>query len=155
VWGPWRLGAGLGFVTSPLEASVNYRFHSFRSSSFSGDLFDPDDGESLENQITEQISDHVQNVHEFSASLLWAMDPLTLSFGASVMNSPLNYRFENNLHFDMGIGYQMSSGLGFTLAFRHEQWQSDLNHTLESGVDRSVAVENNFSKFQFGIKYIL
>ncbi len=155
VWGPWRLGLGLGFTATPLEASVNYRFHSYRTSSLTGDLFNPGDGSSLESLVDEQISDNVRNVHEFSASLLWSMAPLELSFGASLMNDPLNYHFENILHMDMGVGYQLRSGLGLTLAVRNEQWQSDLNHILESGADRSVAVDNNFTKFQFGIKYIL
>ncbi len=155
VWGPWRLGVGLGFTSSPLEASVNYKFHSYRTSSLSGNLTAPNGGGSLEALIDQQINDNVRNVHEFSASLLWSMAPLNLSFGAALMKNPLNYRIENNLRLDVGVGYQLTSGLGFTVALRNEQWQSDLNHTLDSGVLRSVAIDNNFSKFQFGIKYIL
>jgi len=71
------------------------------------------------------------------------------------MNDPLNYRFDNIIRMDAGIGYQFRSGLGFTLALRNEQWQSDLNHILESNVERSVDVENSFSNIQFGLKYIL
>lgn len=155
VWGPWRLGLGLGFTADPLEASVNYRFHSYRTTALTGDLFDPISGGSLDAIIDEEIGTYIQNVHEFSASLLWALDPLKLSFAASLMNDPLNYRLNNIVRMELGVVYQLSSGLGFTLALRNEQWQSDLNHILGSGVERSVEVENNFSKFQFGIKYIL
>ncbi|NQV30810.1 MAG: hypothetical protein HQ508_07980 [Candidatus Marinimicrobia bacterium] len=154
-WGPWRLGVGLGFGVAPLEASVNYRFHSYTSISMKTDLYDTESGENLGDLVEAQVTDYVRDVHEFSASLLWALDPLSLSFGASLMNDPLNYRFNNIIRMDLGIGYQLSSGLGFTLAYRNEQWQSDLNHTLESNVDRSVDLENKFSKFQFGIKYVL
>lgn len=155
VWGPWRLGMGLGFVAKPLEASVNYRFHSYRTVSLTGDLFDSASGIPLEEIVDDEVSDYVQNVHEFSASLAWALDPLNLSFAASLMNDPLNYRFDNIIRLDLGVGYQLRSGLGFTMAFRNEQWQGDLNHTLESNVERSVDVENTFSKFQFGLKYTL
>ena len=155
VWGPWRLGLGLGFVAEPLEASVNYRFHSYRTTSMSGDLLDPDNGEYLEDIIAKEIDKNVGNVHEFSASLHWALDPLQLSFAASVMNDALNYQLDNIIRLDLGFGYQMSSGLGFTLALRNEQWQSNLDHILDSGAERTVGVENNFSKYQFGIKYTL
>ncbi len=160
VWGPWRLGLGLGFIAEPLEASVNYRFNSYRSIAFRGDMYDPETGDNLEDVIDSQIKDNVQNVHEYSASLLWTLDPLNLSFAATLMNDPLNYRFDNIIHLDVGLGYQFRSGLGFTVAFRNEQWQSDLNHSVERtpdlpAIERSVDVENTFSKFQFGIKYIL
>ncbi len=155
VWGPWRLGLGLGFVAAPLEASVNYRFHTYRTTALKGDILDPLSGNNLEAIIDEQISDNIQNVHEFSASLLWSLHPLELSFAASFMNDPLNYHLDNIVRMDLGVGYQLRSGLGFTWALRNEQWQSDLNHTLGSGVKRTVEVENNFSKLQFGIKYIL
>ena len=155
VWGPWRLGIGLGFVAQPFEASINYRFHTYSSSFLRSDLYDNESGMDLEQLVDEQIQTYVQDVNEFSASLLWALDPLRLSFAATLMNDPLNYRFDNVIRMDVGLGYQMRSGLGFTLAFRNEQWQSDLNHTLESDVERSVAIENTFSKFQFGIKYQL
>lgn len=154
-WGPWRLGLGLGFVARPFEASMNYRYHSYSTSSLKGDLYDSATGDNLDDVIDDQVDQYVQDVHEFSASLLWEMDPLNLSFAATIMNDPLKYRFDNIIRMDMGIGYQLSSGLGFTLALRNEQWQSDLNHTLSSGVERSVDVENSFSNFQFGIKYIL
>ncbi|NQV49133.1 MAG: hypothetical protein HQ507_01450 [Candidatus Marinimicrobia bacterium] len=155
VWGPWRLGVGLGFGAAPLEASVNYRFHSYTSIAMKTDLYDTDSGENLGDLVDGQVTDYVKNVHEFSASLLWALDPLSLSFGASLMNDPLNYRFDNIIRMDLGIGYQLSSGLGFMLAYRNEQWQSDLDHILESNVKRSVDLENSSSKFQFGIKYVL
>ncbi len=155
VWGPWRLGIGLSFGAAPLEASVNYRFHSYTSISMKTDLYDTDSGENLGDLVDGQITDYVNNVNEFSASLLWAQDPLSLSFGASLMNDPLNYRFDNIIRMDLGIGYQLSSGLGFMLAYRNEQWQSDLDHILESNVKRSVDLENSSSKFQFGIKYVL
>ena len=154
-WGPWRIGLGLGFVANPFEASINYRFHSYSTVSLRGDLYDTDTGESLENVVDDQVSSFVQDVHEFSASLLWALDPLTLSFAATLMNDPLNYRFDNIIRMDVGLGYQLRSGIGFTLAFRNEQWQSDLNHKLGSDVERSVDVENSFSNIQFGLKYIL
>ncbi|NQV13896.1 hypothetical protein HQ531_00455 [bacterium] len=154
VWGPWRIGAGLGFTSDPLGASVNYRFHSYRTSFLTGNLLAAD-GRNLEVQVDEEINEHVQDVHEFSASMLWSMDPLMLTFAASLMNDPLNYRFDNIIRLDLGIGYQHSSGIGLTLAYRNEQWQSDLNHVLDSGVERAVEVENNFAKFQFGIKYVL
>ncbi len=155
VWGPWRLGLGLGFSVKPLEASVNYRFHSYRTSSLSSDLLDPDTGGSLDAAVADQVDENIQNVHEFSASLHWTMDPLQLSFAASIMNDALNYQLDNIVRMDLGFGYQLSSGLGFTLALRNEQWQSNLNHELDSGVERSVGVDNNFSKLQFGLKYIL
>ncbi|NQT63091.1 MAG: hypothetical protein HQ556_09065 [Candidatus Marinimicrobia bacterium] len=154
-WGPWRLGLGLGFVANPFEASINYRFHKYSSVFLKSDLYDSETGESLEQLVDEQMSKYVQDVHEFSASLLWALDPLSLSFAATLMNDPLNYRFDNIIRMDAGIGYQLRSGLGFTLALRNEQWQSDLNHTLESNVERSVDVENSFSNIQFGLKYTL
>ena len=154
-WGPWRLGLGLGFVASPFEASINYRYHKYSSVFLRSDLYDSETGESLERLVDEQVSKYVQDVHEFSASLLWALDPLTLSFAATLMNDPLNYRFDNIIRMDMGVGYQLRSGIGFTLALRNEQWQGDLNHTLESSVKRSVDVENSFSNIQFGLKYIL
>ncbi len=154
-WGPWRLGLGLGFVANPFEASINYRFHSYSSILLRGDLFDSETGESLGELVDEEVTQYVNNVHEFSASLLWALDPLKLSFAATLMNDPLNYRFDNIIRMDVGIGYQLRSGIGFTLAYRNEQWQSDLNHTLESAVERSVDVENSFSNIQFGLKYIL
>ncbi|MBC8375664.1 MAG: hypothetical protein H8E26_06420 [FCB group bacterium] len=154
-WGPWRLGLGLGFVANPFEASINYRFHKYSSVFLKSDLYDSETGESLEQLVDEQMSQYVQDVHEFSASLLWALDPLSLSFAATLMNDPLNYRFDNIIRMDAGIGYQLRSGIGFTLAFRNEQWQSDLNHTLESNVERSVDVENSFSNIQFGLKYTL
>ena len=62
---------------------------------------------------------------------------------------------DNIIRMDVGIGYQLRSGIGFTLALRNEQWQSDLNHTLESSVERTVDVENSLSNIQFGLKYIL
>jgi len=155
VWGPWRLGIGLGVGMDPLEASVNYRFHSYNTTSFKGDLYDASSGEDLENVIDEEITRYVQNVHEFSASLQWILNPLALSFGASLMNDPLNYRFDNIIRLDMGVAYQFTSGMGFTLSYRNEQWQSDINHTLENGVDRSVEVENKYAKLQIGMKYIL
>ena len=154
-WGPWRLGLGLGFVASPFEASINYRYHKYSSIFLKTDLYDSETGESLERLVDEQMSKYVQDVHEFSASLLWALDPLSLSFAATLMNDPLNYRFDNIIRMDAGIGYQLRSGLGFTIAFRNEQWQSDLNHTLGSNVERSVDVENSFSNIQFGLKYTL
>ncbi|MBT3229461.1 MAG: hypothetical protein HOD43_01425 [Candidatus Marinimicrobia bacterium] len=154
-WGPWRLGLGIGFVASPFEASINYRFHSYSTVSMKGDLFDSETGQSLEQIVDEEVNSYVQNVHEFSASLLWALDPLKLSFAATLMNDPLNYRFDNIIRMDVGIGYQLRSGIGFTLALRNEQWQSDLNHTLESSVERTVDVENSLSNIQFGLKYIL
>ena len=154
-WGPWRLGLGLGFVANPFEASINYRYHRYSSVFLKGDLYDSETGQSLEQLVDEQVSMYVQDVHEFSASLLWALDPLSLSFAATLMNDPLNYRFDNIIRMDAGIGYQFRSGLGFTLALRNEQWQSDLNHILESNVERSVDVENSFSNIQFGLKYIL
>ncbi len=154
-WGPWRLGIGLGFVARPFEASINYRFHSYSTVSLKGDLYNSETGESLEHIVDEEVNNYVQDVHEFSASLLWALDPLHLSFAATLMNDPLNYHFDNIIRMDVGVGYQLRSGLGFTLAFRNEQWQSDLNHTLESNVKRSVDVENSFSNIQFGLKYIL
>lgn len=154
-WGPWRLGIGLGFAAAPLEASVNYRFHSYKTISMKTDLYDTESGENLADIVAGQVSDNIRNVHEFSASLLWTLDPLSLSFGASLMNDPLNYRFDNIIRMDLGIGYLLNSGLGFTLAYRNEQWQSDLNHKLESNVERTVDLENRFSKFQFGIKYVL
>ncbi|MBT6947681.1 MAG: hypothetical protein HN995_10885 [Candidatus Marinimicrobia bacterium] len=154
-WGPWRLGLGLGFVASPFEASINYRYHKYSSIFLKTDLYDSETGESLERLVDEQMSKYVQDVHEFSASLLWALDPLSLSFAATLMNDPLNYRFDNIIRMDAGIGYQLRSGLGFTIAFRNEQWQSDLNHTLGSNVERSVDVENSFSNIRFGLKYTL
>ena len=154
-WGPWRIGLGLGFVASPFEASINYRYHKYSSVFLRSDLFDSETGRSLERLVDEQINKYVRDVHEFSASLLWALDPLSLSFAATLMNDPLNFRFDNIIRMDMGVGYQLRSGIGFTLALRNEQWQSDLNHTLESSVERSVDVENSFTKFQIGLKYIL
>jgi len=155
LWGPWRLGIGLGFVASPFEASINYRFHSYSTISLSGDLYDTETGQNLEHKVSDEVSRYVQDVHEFSASLLWALDPLNLSFAATLLNDPLNYRFDNIIRMDVGLGYQLRSGIGFTIAFRNEQWQSDLNHTLESSVERSVDVQNSFSNIQFGLKYIL
>ncbi|NQV42741.1 MAG: hypothetical protein HQ506_10320 [Candidatus Marinimicrobia bacterium] len=154
-WGPWRLGLGLGFVASPFEASINYRYHTYSSVFLRSDLYDSETGESLERQVDDQIDRYVQDVHEFSASLLWALDPLKLSFAATLMNDPLNFRFDNIIRMDVGVGYQLRSGIGFTLALRNEQWQSDLNHTLESNVERSVDVENSLTNIQFGLKYIL
>jgi hypothetical protein len=154
-WGPWRLGLGLGFIADPFEASINYRYHTYSSVFLKSDLYDTGTGQNLEQVVDEQISKYVQDVHEFSASLLWSLDPLTLSFAATLMNDPLNYRFDNIIRMDMGLGYQLRSGIGFTLAIRNEQWQSDLNHTLESNVERSIDIENSFSKIQFGLKYIL
>lgn len=155
VWGPWRIGAGLGFSASPLSASVNYRFHTYSTSFLTGNLLGTDGFNDLEDQVDVEIEEYVRDVQEFSASLLWSMNPLSLSFAASIMNDPLRYRFDNIVNLNFGIGYQHSSGLGLTLAFRNEQWQSDLNHILDSGVERSVEVENNLAKFQIGIKYIL
>ncbi len=152
-WGPWRLGLGLGFVANPFQASINYRYHKYSSVFLKSDLYDSETGESLERLVDEQMSKYVQDVHEFSASLLWALDPLQLSFAATLMNDPLNYRFDNIIRMDVGVGYQLRSGIGFTLALRNEQWQSDLNHTLESNVERSVDVENSFTNIQFGLKY--
>jgi len=154
-WGPWRLGIGLGFVAKPFEASMNYRYHSYSTVSMRGDLYDTGTGESLSDRVEEEVDTFVRDVHEFSASLLWALDPLNLSFAAMLMNDPLNFRFDNIIRMDVGIGYQLRSGLGFTLAFRNEQWQSDLDHTLESNVERSVDVDNSFSNLQFGLKYTL
>ncbi len=153
LWGPWRLGIGLGFDASPLEASISYRFHSYSTTSLRGDLYDIVTGEDLVDVVDSQIDQYVENVHEYSASLLWSINPLSLSFGASLMNDPLNYRFDNIIRTDIGMAYQFYSGVGFTAAFRNEQWQSDINHTLESGVDRSVEVENNYTKLQFGMNY--
>ena len=154
-WGPWRLGIGLGFVANPFEASINYRYHKYSSVFLRSDLYDSETGLSLDKLVDEQMSKYVQDVHEFSASLLWTLDPLKLSFAAALMNDPLNYRFDNIIRMDVGVGYQLRSGIGFTLALRNEQWQSDLNHTLESGVERSVDVENSLTNIQFGLKYIL
>lgn len=154
-WGPWRLGLGLGFVAKPFEASMNYRYHSYSTLFLKGDLYDSETGGDLEDVVDDQVERYIRDVHEFSASLLWAMDPLNLSFAATLMNDPLNYRFDNIIRMDMGIGYQLSSGLGFTIALRNEQWQSDLDHTLSSGVERSVDVDNSLSNLQFGIKYNL
>ncbi len=154
-WGPWKLGLGLGFVAEPFEASINYRFHSYSTVSLKGDLYDTETGLDLGSIVEDEVDTYVQDVHEFSASLLWALDPLKLSFAATLMNDPLNYRFDNIIRMDAGLGYQLHSGIGFTLAFRNEQWQSDLNHTLESNVKRSVAVENTFSNIQFGLRYEL
>ncbi len=154
-WGPWRLGLGLGFVANPFEASINYRFHKYSSVFMKGDLYDSETGKNLNQQIDDEVSRYVQDVHEFSASLHWTLDPLNLSFAATLMNDPLNYRFDNIIRMDAGIGYQLRSGLGFTLAFRNEQWQSDLNHTLDSSIERSVDLENSFSNLQFGLKYTL
>lgn len=154
-WGPWRLGIGLGFMANPFEASMNYRYHSYSTIFMRSDLYDSETGQSLEDKVADEVDQYVEDVHEFSASLLWAMDPLNLSFAATLMNDPLNFRFDNIIRMDVGVGYQLQSGIGFTLAYRNEQWQSDLNHTLDSSIKRSVDVENSFSNLQFGIKYTL
>jgi len=152
-WGPWRLGVGLGFVNKPLSASINYRFHSYSSISFVGDLVDPATGADVRSTIDEEVEDNVQNVNEFSLSLEWDLKPLTVSFAASIMDDPLNYYLDNVLRFDTGLAYQLASGLGLSLAYRSEQWQSDLNHFTDAGLARSVEVENIFSKIQFGMRY--
>ncbi len=155
IWGPWRLGVGLGFTMAPLELSLNYQLHSFTSSAFSGHVIDPYSGRNLELIIDEEIRDNVQNVHELSASLLVSLAPINLSLAASFKNDPLNYRLDNTIRLDTGISYDFSSGLGITLAIHNEQWRSDLNHTLLSDIERIVEVENSFTKLQFGFKYTL
>jgi hypothetical protein len=154
VWGPWRLGIGVGFLADPLEVSVNYRFHSYSTSFMSSNLIDSF-GADLDAVIDREIDQSIQDVHEFSASVLWSLAPMDLSFSASVMNDPLNYQLGNSLRLDTGVSYQLIFGLGFNLAFRSEQWQSDLNHLLVSGAERNVEVQNQFSQIQFGLKYIL
>ena len=152
--GPWRLGIGLGFVNEPLRASINYRFHGYSGISFSGDVVDPDTGDEVAPVIADELKSKVQNVNEFSAALQWALTPITLSFAGSIMNDPLTYHLNNLVRLDTGIGYQFASGLVLTLAYRSEQWQGDLDHTLDDESTRHVEVENTFSKFQFGIKYL-
>jgi len=153
-WGPWRIGTGLSFSVDPLEVSVNYRFHSYSSSSMKSNLIDAQ-GNDLDEIVASEINLSVQNVHEFSLAMLWSLSPLDISFAASLKNDPLSYRLDDIIRLDTGIAYQFSSGLGLTFAFRNEQWQSDLNHTLFSGSERKVDVQNSYSKFQFGIKYFL
>ena len=154
VWGPWRIGAGLGFSVEPLEVSVNYRFHSYPSAFMKSNLVDSQ-GEDLDQIVAEEISQSVQNVHEFSASMLWSLAPLDISFAASLKNDPFNYHLDNIVRLDTGIAYYFSSGLGFTFAYRNEQWQSDLDHDLFDSSERKVEVRNSFSKFQFGVKFFL
>ena len=154
-WGPWRIGVGLGFVARPLHASMNYRYHSYSTIFLKGDLYDDTTGENVEDIVKEQVNTYIQDVHEFSASLVWSMDPLTLTLAGAVMNDPLNFQLDDVIRVDFGIGYQLSSGLGFSLAMRNEQWQSNLNHTLASGVQRAVDVDNSSLTLQFGIKYNL
>jgi len=154
IWGPWSAGIGIGFTAAPLEASINYSYQTYTSSSFSSDLLAIDGG-NLDDLIKLQIRDHLQNVHEFAASLGWKLDPLQLSMAASIRNDPLNYRLNNIIRLDVGLGYQFSSGLGFTVALRNEQGQSDLDHNLTSGVARTVAVQQNLTRFQLGMSYIL
>lgn len=154
VWGPWRIGTGLGFSVDPLEVSVNYRFHSYTSSSMRSNLIDTQ-GNSLDPIVDDEIKQSIQDVHEFSAAMLWSLTPLDISFAANIKNDPLNYRLDNIIRMDTGIAYHFSSGLGFTFAFRNEQWQSDLDHFSFDSSERSVEVQNSFSKFLFGIKYFL
>lgn len=154
-WGPWRIGLGLGFVAQPLYASMNYRYHSYSTMFLRGDLYDDATGESVQDMVQEEVDSYIQDVHEFSASLVWSMDPLTLTIAGSVMNDPLNYQLDDVIRVDFGVGYQLSTGLGFSLAMRNEQWQSNLNHTLASGVQRVVDVDNTSLNLQFGIKYNL
>ncbi|MCF7823994.1 MAG: hypothetical protein K9N35_07440 [Candidatus Marinimicrobia bacterium] len=154
VWGPWRIGTGIGFTVDPLEVSVNYRFHSYTTSSMKSNLINSE-GNSLDPIVDAQIKQSVQNVNEFSASIQWSMSPIDLTFAASLRNDQLNYRLDNIIRMDTGLAYHFSSGLGLTIAFRKEQWMSDLNHALSDNSERKIEVQNSFSKIQFGIKYYL
>jgi hypothetical protein len=153
VWGPWRLGVGLGFVNRPLSASINYRYHSYATIGFVGNLENPDTGEDIRTQIDGEVDDYIQNVNEFSVSLEWDLRPITLSVAGSMMNDPLTYHLNNILRLDTGLSYQFASGLGFTMAYRSEQWQTGLDHETDAGDARSIDVENLFSKIQLGFKY--
>jgi len=157
LWGPWHIGVGLTYDIAALQVFAAYRYHTYGSMAFDGEIYEwvGTDSVNIENRINWEMEHYLQNSSEIQAGLRVRMNRFELGTGFALLPQPLVNSLQRPVRFDTRLSFAPGESWWITLGLHYRYLLTDMDHAIgfsqTTPVTRLIDLEEELTKVVIGV----